>query len=128
MIKVATKGSSPNFASNVRRIQANQLTFIPWFSDRIIKSRKYVKPYKCQPRRMVKHTQTIRRLLVTNCLSMFDQFVGLTLKGLISEEKLGADPLLNLTTYRRIHRTMQKTIYRRIHKQYRERCAGQCAA
>ena len=32
---------------------------------------------------MVKHTQTIRRLLSTNCLSVFDHFVGLALKGLI---------------------------------------------
>ena len=31
---------------------------------------------------MVKHTQTIRRLLPTNCLSVFDHFVGLALKGL----------------------------------------------
>ena len=31
---------------------------------------------------MVKHTQTIRRQLPTNCLSVFDRFVGLTLKGL----------------------------------------------
>ena len=28
------------------------------------------------------HTQTIRRLLPTNCLSVFDCFVGLVLKGL----------------------------------------------
>ena len=28
---------------------------------------------------MVKHTQTIRRLLPTNCLSVFDHFVGLEL-------------------------------------------------
>ena len=33
---------------------------------------------------MVKHIQTIRRLLPTNCLSVFDHFVGLALKGLIS--------------------------------------------
>ena len=33
---------------------------------------------------MVKHTQTIRRLLPTNCLSVFDHFVGLALKGLTS--------------------------------------------
>ena len=32
---------------------------------------------------MVKHTETIRRLLPTNCLSVFDHFVGLALKGLI---------------------------------------------
>ena len=31
---------------------------------------------------MVKHTQTIRRLLPTNCLSVFDHFMGLALKGL----------------------------------------------
>ena len=31
---------------------------------------------------MVKHTQTIRRLWPTNCLSVFDPFAGLVLKGL----------------------------------------------
>ena len=31
---------------------------------------------------MVKHTQTIRWLLPTNCLILFDHFVGLALKGL----------------------------------------------
>ena len=31
---------------------------------------------------MAKHTQTIRRLLPTTCLSVFDQFVELALKGL----------------------------------------------
>ena len=31
---------------------------------------------------MVKHTQTIRRRLPTNCLSVFDHFVALALKGL----------------------------------------------
>ena len=31
---------------------------------------------------MVKHTQTIRQLLPTNCLSVFDHFVQLALKGL----------------------------------------------
>ena len=33
---------------------------------------------------MVKHTQTIRRLLPTNRLSVFDNFVGLAFKGLKS--------------------------------------------
>ena len=32
---------------------------------------------------MVKHTQTIRRLLPTNCLNVFDHVVGLALKGII---------------------------------------------
>ena len=31
---------------------------------------------------MVKHAQTIRRQKPTNCLSVFDHFVGLALKGL----------------------------------------------
>ena len=31
---------------------------------------------------MAKHIQTIRRQQRTNCLSVFDHFVGLTLKGL----------------------------------------------
>ena len=34
-----------------------------------------------QPHKMVKHTQTIRRQEPTNCLSVFDHFVGLPLKG-----------------------------------------------
>ena len=34
---------------------------------------------------MVKHTQTIRRLLPMNCLSVFDHFVGLVRKGLKPE-------------------------------------------
>ena len=33
---------------------------------------------------MVKHSQTIRRELPTICLSVFDHFVGLALKGLTS--------------------------------------------
>ena len=38
---------------------------------------------------MVKRTQTIRRLLPTNCLSVFDHFVGLVLKGLSKENSGG---------------------------------------
>ena len=36
----------------------------------------------------VKHTQTIRRLLPMNCLSVLDRFVGLTRKGLITKVKV----------------------------------------
>ena len=36
-----------------------------------------------QLRKMVKQTQTIRRQQPTNCLSVFDHFVGLALKGLM---------------------------------------------
>ena len=41
-----------------------------------------------QPHKMVKHTQTIRRLLPTNYLSVFDHFVGLALKELKKPEIL----------------------------------------
>ena len=40
------------------------------------------KPFKRQPHKMVKHTQTIRRQQPTNWLSLFDHFVGLVLKSL----------------------------------------------
>ena len=42
---------------------------------------KSCKSFKRQYQKMVKHTQTIRRKLPTNCLSVFDRFVGLALKG-----------------------------------------------
>ena len=38
-------------------------------------------PFKRQPQKMVKYTRAIRRLLPTNCLSVFDHFVGLGFKG-----------------------------------------------
>ena len=39
-------------------------------------------PFKGQPHKMVKHTQTIRRQKPTNWLSVFDHFMGLALKWL----------------------------------------------
>ena len=42
---------------------------------------------------MVKDTQTIRRFLPTNCLSVFDRFVGLALKGLIGDTKTKVEVL-----------------------------------
>ena len=42
----------------------------------------FIQPFKRQPHKMVEHTQTIRRQFVDECLSVFDHFVGLTLKGL----------------------------------------------
>ena len=38
-------------------------------------------PFRRQPRKMVKHTQTICRLLPTNYLNVFNRFVRLVLKG-----------------------------------------------
>ena len=45
--------------------------------------------FKCQPHQMVKYAQTIRWLLPTNCLSVFDHFMGLVLKGLRKIMRLG---------------------------------------
>ena len=40
----------------------------------------YFSPFRCQPPKMDKHTQTIRRQQPTNCLIVFDHFWGLALK------------------------------------------------
>ena len=42
---------------------------------------------------MVKHTQTIRRLLPTNCLSVFDDFVGF---GAYRDKQISLDVLVSL--------------------------------
>ena len=42
-------------------------------------------PFKRQFHKMVKHTQTIRGKLPTNCLSGFDHFVGLAFQRLRNE-------------------------------------------
>ena len=39
-------------------------------------------PFKRQHHKMIKHNQTIRLQKPTNCLSVFDHFVRLALKGL----------------------------------------------
>ena len=50
---------------------------------------KYVKrdlkPLTLQAHKMVKRTQTIRWLLPTNCLCVFDHFVGLALKDVLRD-------------------------------------------
>ena len=43
---------------------------------------KIVNNFKRQPNKMVKQTQTTRRQLLTSCLSAFDLFVEMALKGL----------------------------------------------
>ena len=47
-----------------------------------IQRKKTFQTFKRQPNKMVKQIQTIRRQKPTNCLSLFDRFVGLALKGL----------------------------------------------
>ena len=54
----------------------------PFYSTIKIKTGKMLLTLKRHPHKMVKHTQTIRRLLPTNCLSVFDHFVELALKEL----------------------------------------------
>ena len=49
-------------------------------------------PENGKPDKMVKRTQTIRRLLPTNCLNVFDHFVGLALKSLILVAEFRDDP------------------------------------
>ena len=44
-------------------------------------------PFKCKPKKMVKYAQTNRWLLPTNCLSVFDYFLALALKGLTRKIK-----------------------------------------
>ena len=45
-----------------------------------------------QPHKIVKNTQIIRRQESTNCLSVFDRFVALVLKGLPLQEKAKIQP------------------------------------
>ena len=54
-------------------------------------------PLSANPAKWSKHTQTIRRQEPTNCLSVFDYFVGLTLNGvniLDSKKLLGTNQIL----------------------------------
>ena len=61
-----------------------QTQTLPLFSSLLDQRsvKKVIQSFKRQPHKLVKHTQTICRLLPTNCLSVFDHFVGLPLKGL----------------------------------------------
>ena len=60
-----------------RKIRKLLTVRIIWINDSLFKFNLLSANYKT-----MKHTQTIRRLLLTNCLSVFDYFVGLALKGL----------------------------------------------
>ena len=42
----------------------------------------HVNPLSANPTKWSNTLKTVRRLLLTNCLSLFDHFVGLTLTGL----------------------------------------------
>ena len=52
-----------------------------WYKTRNI----HLNPLSANPTKMVKHTQTIRRLLPTHYFIVFDHYVELAFKGLISK-------------------------------------------
>ena len=54
--------------------------FKQWISCQLLNNN--CRPFKYQSYKMVKHTQIIRRLLPTNCLRVFDHFVGSAVKGI----------------------------------------------
>ena len=59
-----------------------------------------INPLNVSNHKMVKHTQRIRRLLPTNCLSVFDHFVGLALKELTKRvAEIKREPLLYIYIY-----------------------------
>ena len=53
--------------------------------------------FKPNPHKMLRHTQTIRQLLLTNCLSVFEHFVGLVLKRLIY-----FNPMVSFWSFQRV--------------------------
>ena len=70
----------------VKSIDTSGNTGKVWVKSRYYENRKYdFERFKQQPHKMVKHNQTIRRLLPTNCLSLFDHFVGLALRRLTTK-------------------------------------------
>ena len=61
------------------------ITILKSSSDRLEFIRElatYSQPFKRKSQKIVKHTQIFRRQQPTSCLSLFDNFVGLALKGL----------------------------------------------
>ena len=59
---------------------------------------------------MVKHTQTIRRLLPTNYLSVFDHFVGLAFKGFVPARIIvGCSPHCKIPSNHELDFNLNKT-------------------
>ena len=59
---------------------------------------------------MVKNTQTIRRQKPTNCLSVFDHFVGLALKWLRKFDILSISILQNTLQFNRLFTCHSKAV------------------
>ena len=58
---------------------------------------------------MVKHTQTIGRLLATNCLNLFNHFMGLALKGLNHDRNVPKCYVMRKKTQNKKQKTITKT-------------------
>ena len=63
--------------STLKRSPSATVAWTFWFHVNMA-----TEPFKSQPHKMVKHPQTIRRQKPTNYLNVFDNFMGLALKGL----------------------------------------------
>ena len=59
------------------KIKDRETTALEWDGD------MKISPCKRKTHKMVKHNETTRRQQPTNCLSVFDHFARLVLKGLI---------------------------------------------
>ena len=64
-------------------LSANIPFLVRWLLD-FLSISIHINPLSANPHKMGKDTQTICRLLPTNCLSVFDYFVELALKALMS--------------------------------------------
>ena len=64
------------------KLKVKRMWVEPDLSDNSVKKIPTCLTSKRQARKIVKHAQTIRQMLSTNCLSVFDYFVGLTFKKL----------------------------------------------
>ena len=73
---MAFKSFTKNFILDVW--QGSEYTSLRYHRERLWK----LNPFSVNPHKMVKHTQTIGQQQLTNCLGVFDHFVGLALKGL----------------------------------------------
>ena len=75
-----TRNFTPTDSLTKRK--AKRMWVEPDLSDNSAKKIPTCLTSKRQAREIVKHAQTIHRMLPTNCLSVFDYFVGLTFKKL----------------------------------------------
>ena len=67
------------------RSKPQETTYLVTFPEEILNKKLHLLcSAKHQLHRMVKHGQATRRLLLANCLSMFDHFWGLSLRMLSS--------------------------------------------